>query len=110
MKTITVTYEGDVTNNFLEGLILEFDLDFDCTWCHKDILGLETKKAPAPDKLHHYYINYEISIDENDNRQVFACYLLKKYINFMLDNNMKLEVDTILDEVFKTDEDTSKDD
>ena len=51
MKTITVTYEGDVMNNFLEGLILEFDLDFDCTWCHKDILGLETKKAPAPDKL-----------------------------------------------------------
>lgn len=110
MKTITVTYEGDVTNNFLEGLILEFDLDFNCTWCHKEILGLETKKAPAPDKLHHYYINYEILIDENDNRQVFACYLLKKYINFMLVTNMNLEEYTILDEGFKTDEDTTKDD
>lgn len=110
MKTITVTYEGDVMNNFLEGLILEFDLDFDCTWCHKDILGLETKKAPAPDKLHNYYVIYDISINENDNRQVFACYLLKKYINFMLRNNTMLEVDTILDEVFKTDEDTTKND
>lgn len=103
MRTITVTYESEVMNNFIEALIIEFNLDFQSTWCHKDILGLETHKQPEPDKLKHYYITYEIYIHEDKPEEIFAAWLLKKYINFMLDNNMKLEVDEILDEVFADD-------